>query len=204
MIVNIAYFSLLMTAAMLMLLPSIKNNATAFIKKSIPSNGNIDTAGLYDITDYVCTQPVNITVNGVGLTGTNDNLALVLHKDTSLTLRDASIKCSKLYTAPIRVSGLNCKLILLGENSVISENNFAAGINVPPDTSLLIEGSGSLYCEGNNSTAGIGGNCGQNTGEIIIIHVKVYANSCGYNDDNTKGSKNLENNNFAYTNSRSG
>jgi hypothetical protein len=96
---------LLITAFLFSLLPIDILSVYAATTHGIPVNGQITVAGLYDVTGYTGSQPVTVTTNGVGLTGSHNNLAIVINQNITLTLRDANIKCATNNSAPIRAGG---------------------------------------------------------------------------------------------------
>ena len=145
------YSAFLITTMLVAFVPTLGISAKTAAARLIPANGKITTRGLYNITGYSGPQPVVIEMNGITLTGKHENLSVVINQNATLTLQGAHIKCTAEDTAPIRAGGLDCKLILVDSNSLEAEGHHAAGINVPPGTSLIIEGSGSLYAAGSDS-----------------------------------------------------
>ena len=78
-------------------------------------------------------------------------------------------------------AGIECKgkatINLAGTNQVVG--NFSAGISVPEDKTLTIQGDGSLTAQGGNNAAGIGGENEFSCGNIIIRGGTVTATGGG-------------------------
>jgi hypothetical protein len=165
----------------LALLSTFSLSAFAAIPQPIPADGNITAVGVYDITGYTGAQPVNVAVHGVALTGTNNDLAVVIAADIVLTLRNASITNAG-SASPITVEAgavFSSGLVLVGNNSAIATGSDIytgfAGVNVPQGAALIIEGPGSLTATGGGAGAGIGGNAEQSSGAIRIEFASVVA-----------------------------
>jgi hypothetical protein len=165
----------------LALLSIFSVSAFAATPQPIPTDGNIIAIGVYDMTGYTGAQPVNVTVNGVALTGIHNDLAVVIDTGVTLTLRDASITNAG-SASPISAGGLGCGLVVVGDNSAIATGSAFAGVNVPDTAELTIEGPGKLTAIGGSNGAyggaGIGtpsGITGGANGPITIQHTTVVA-----------------------------
>ena len=163
------------------LLPTAASAATAQGISAGPAI-TLDTAGLYDLSTASAGATVTIAANGIGLTGTAGNLAVVINGGITVTLVNASI--SSNFASPIRAGGMGCGIILSGANSATMTGfgNHYAGVNVPDTASLLIDGPGALTAASpasGNWAAGIGGNNAQNSGPITIQNATVTATGGG-------------------------
>ena len=89
-------------------------------------------------------------------------------------------------------SGVNVNLTLIGENTLISGGEYA-GIHLSYNSSLTIDGSGSLWVKGGNSEgkggAGIGGSFGYSNGTVKINGGRIKAEG-GYYSAGIGGSNN--------------
>ncbi|NLK71370.1 MAG: hypothetical protein GX286_08055, partial [Clostridiales bacterium] len=89
-------------------------------------------------------------------------------------------------------SGVNVNLTLIGENTLISGGEYA-GIHLSYNSSLTIDGSGSLWVKGGNSEgkggAGIGGSFGYFNGTVKINGGRIKAEG-GYYSAGIGGSNN--------------
>jgi len=114
----------------------------------------------------------DITVNnGYTLTGTlGANVQISIANGATVTLNNVTINGvdnSSYNWAGITCNG-NATIILVGENTVKGFYSYRSGIYVPENSTLTIQGSGSLTASSNGNGVGIGGNKSGSGGNIII------------------------------------
>jgi len=141
----------------------------------------LDKPGLYDLATVYPGTTVTVAVNGIALTGSKSWLGVVIGAGVTLTLKDAHITAGNYHGPALRAGGLGSGLVLVGNNSVESQNS-NAGVNVPDTASLVIDGPGKLMARsetrfGDNGfgQAGIGGNRDQSSGPITIRNATIVA-----------------------------
>lgn len=86
---------------------------------------------------------------------------------TNLTLNNTIITTSHQPYSAIKFNGDNNFLTIENYNRIVDGYN-ASAINVNSSTTLTIKGNGFLRAEGNEGSAGIGGNNGESCGTITI------------------------------------
>ena len=123
-------------------------------------------------TINLATVTSNITVNnGYTLTGTlGANKKISIADGATVTLNNVTINGvdnSSYNWAGITCNG-NATIILVGENTVKGFYSNRSGIYVPENSTLTIQGSGSLTASSNGNGVGIGGNKSGSGGNIII------------------------------------
>ena len=163
------FFTVLTVFALCLTRPGTTWGAASKIEDAI-----IKTPGLYDIgtASKRGIDKINITVDGVALTGTNDNLSVIIGEGITLTLKSADIT-GTTSGSPI-IASPDCTLILTRNNSARASGN-KAGVNVPYMSSLTIMGPGKLLAVGAGGGAGIGGNARERGGNIRIKSAKIVA-----------------------------
>lgn len=134
-------------------------------------------------TINLATVTSNITVNnGYTLTGTlGANVQISIANGATVTLNNVTINGvdnSSYNWAGITCNG-NATIILVGENTVKGFYSYRSGIYVPENSTLTIQGSGSLTASSNGDGAGIGGYKGSSCGNINIAGGTIIANG-GY------------------------
>lgn len=123
-------------------------------------------------TINLATVTSNITVNnGYTLTGTlGANVQISIANGATVTLNNVTI--NGVDNGSYNWAGITCNgnatLILVGENTVKGFNSDRPGIYVPENSTLTIQGSGSLTASSNGNGVGIGGNKSGSGGNIII------------------------------------
>ena len=137
-------------------------------------------------TDYDLRGAVVIILKGTPLTvtGAADEERIVVNSgvDANLTLDGVTIDIQSSHNAIDLLDGANLKLTLAGENT-LKPGGGKAGIHVPSGTSLVIDGSGSLFVDGGRvgatvaGGAGIGADNGGDLGDITINGGTVVAQS---------------------------
>ncbi len=114
-----------------------------------------------------------LTVDGtIDLNGESDKVSLVVPKGAAgdVTLNGLSLDTRNRGLAAVAVeSGVALTLVVNESNSFVGATDFA-GINVPPGAKLVIDAgsSGSLSVVGGDEAAGIGGNRGEDGGDVEI------------------------------------
>lgn len=123
-------------------------------------------------TINLATVTSNITVNnGYTLTGTlGANVQISIANGATVTLNNVTI--NGVDNGSYNWAGITCNgnatLILVGENTVKGFYSNRSGIFVPANSTLTIQGSGSLTASSNGNGVGIGGNKSGSGGNIII------------------------------------
>ena len=114
----------------------------------------------------------DITVNnGYTLTGTlSANKKISIAPGATVTLNNVTI--NGVDNGSYNWAGITCNgnatIILVGENTVKGFYSYRSGIYVPENSTLTIQGSGSLTASSNGNGAGIGSNTGSSGGNINI------------------------------------
>jgi len=114
----------------------------------------------------------DITVNnGYTLTGTlSANKKISIASGATVTLNNVTI--NGVDNGSYNWAGITCNgnatIILVGENTVKGFYSYRSGIFVPANSTLTIQGSGSLTASSNGNGAGIGSNTGSSGGNINI------------------------------------
>ncbi len=114
----------------------------------------------------------DITVNnGYTLTGTlSANKKISIAPGATVTLNNVTI--NGVDNGSYNWAGITCNgnatIILVGENTVKGFYSYRSGIFVPENSTLTIQGSGSLTASSNGNGAGIGSNTGSSGGNINI------------------------------------
>lgn len=99
------------------------------------------------------------------VTGKSDNAYVITIDNCAVNLifEDVSISTNKFNVSPLRInSGSSVNLVLTGSSTLSNSNDVSgtgasnAGIHLPSDASLVIDGPGSLSVSGGTSAAGIG------------------------------------------------
>ena len=106
--------------------------------------------------------------NGDILYGTlPEDIRLSIARNAEVTLHDVT---TQEGTTGVPYPGIECigsaTINLMGTNQV--EGNFSAGISVPKDETLTIQGGGTVTAKGSSDGAGIGGKAEVSCGNIII------------------------------------
>lgn len=123
-------------------------------------------------TINLATVTSNITVNnGYTLTGTlGANVQISIANGATVTLNNVTI--NGVDNSSYNWAGITCNdnatIILVGENTVKGFYSYRSGIYVPENSTLTIQGSGSLTASSNGNGVGIGGNKSGSGGNIII------------------------------------
>ena len=130
--------------------------------------GTVDLSAL--TTDYMAK-------NGDILYGTlPEDIRLSIARNAEVTLHDVT---TQEGTTGVPYPGIECigsaTINLMGTNQV--EGNFSAGISVPKDETLTIQGGGTVTAKGSSDGAGIGGKAEVSCGNIIISGGTVTATS---------------------------
>ncbi len=131
----------------------------------------------------------NVWVNGTQINSLNDENVLgdgkvsYVHNDETgegtLTLNGANITTTT--ASPISIaSGATVNITLIGTNTLTTNGENFAGLNVPAGATVTISGAGSLNATGGNSGAGIGGNNTETAGTITISGGTVTASGGSY------------------------
>ena len=133
-----------------------------------------DTAVAYATTTHdISTGSLEIssdgdyTITGDGNT-TSNTITIKSNVTANVTLSNVSISSSN---TPIDIeTGATLNLTLLGENTLTSNTKKNAAFHVPSGAKLVItdESTGSLNATGGGNAAGIGGNDGENSGDVEI------------------------------------
>ena len=130
------------------------------------------TYTVYPATLDLATVAADVTIyDGMTLSGTlATGLKVSIADGATVTFSGLDMKAPNNTTSD-PYTGIDClgdaTINLVGTNSVKVANRDDAAIFVPAGSTLNIEGTGSLYAEG-NSGAGIGGDEGRNCGNIVI------------------------------------
>ena len=101
--------------------------------------------------------------------GTETTGCVTVNGNATIVLSNMNIKSST--TPSIKVESGTPTFVLVGENRLENDNHgytsFAA-LNNASGTEITIQGKGSLTATSSNGAAGIGGNCNENSGKIVI------------------------------------
>ncbi len=118
----------------------------------------------------------NYTISGTW-TGTLDNVDFHNHKavitvpdgvTANISLSDVTIDVSGTgYACAFTVEAMGKANITLDRTNILTSNRFRAGLEVPENAAVMLDGDGSLEATGGYG-AGIGGGVGGNGGEITI------------------------------------
>ncbi len=146
--------------------------------------------GAFDITGtlggWTYGSPANtltITANGTytitmatpGAQSTTDRIVVESGlTDVNITLSGVNIDVSPSNYCAFDMSGATVNLTLQGDNTLESGTN-CAGLHVPGGAKLTIYGSGSLSATSAYGGAGIGGNSGEDGGDITITGGTILA-----------------------------
>lgn len=136
----------------------------------------------YDINSdsIVLSAPGSYTIRGTGEITTN-TVTIMGAGEYEVTLAGVNIDCSdyKEEAAVALQDGALVRLILIGTNTLASGEN-RAGIEVPEDCSLEVNGYGDLVVTGGagqyDAAAGIGGGAKMSNGPIAILGGTITAN----------------------------
>ncbi len=144
-------------------------NATTAEALVIPRNKNVNLATLTG----------NITLlDGDIVTGTlQGNKQISVASGATVTLKDANITCltDSAWYAGITPLG-DATILLEGENTLKGGYEDYPGIFVPENTTLTIDGTGSLVASSNGYGCGIGGGYQMAAGNIVIDGGTITAN----------------------------
>ena len=142
--------------------------ANAYFDEAAPAQNIVDLSTLTG--DYEAQD-------GDILTGAlQGNHQITIAADATVILKDADIKVLEEYLRSPADSGViliyNCdgkvKGDLEGENTVKGGHEFYPGIFVPENTTLTIDGTGSLEASSKGNSCGIGGGVTMPSGNIVI------------------------------------
>lgn len=136
----------------------------------------------YDINSdsIVLSAPGSYTIRGTGEITTN-TVTIMGAGEYEVTLAGVNIDCSdyKEEAAVALQDGAHVHLLLVGTNTLASGEN-RAGIEVPEDCSLEVNGYGDLVVTGGagqyDAAAGIGGGAKMSNGPIAILGGTITAN----------------------------
>ncbi|MBR4379838.1 MAG: hypothetical protein IKP48_01090 [Bacteroidaceae bacterium] len=115
-----------------------------------------------------------VAMNGAVLTGTIDHTQkIIIAAGASITLHNASINASGVHSSNTDWAGITClgnaTITLVGTNVVNGCEDDYPGIQAgPANTTLTINGTGSLTAKGGDFAAGIGSGYGGICGNISI------------------------------------
>jgi len=97
---------------------------------------------------------------------------------TLLNLRLVAPKAK--FKSAFAVSNAACTVTLSGDNMLVAQGQYAAGMEVTPDSTLTIRGNGSLVAIGGKNAAGIGSRGGfPSPGRIVIESGTIIAQGGG-------------------------
>lgn len=160
---TIATYSLDNTAISCLSMDEMQRDAS--VQKVYTSLDELRNAGL--ITENGANKTIklsgNVRLEGIKLDATTIECA----EGTTLTLSNVQISASDNPYSALKFTGKNNELIVEGTNRLIGGYK-ASAINVNASTELTIKGTGSLRAEGNEGSAGIGGNDKESCGKISI------------------------------------
>jgi LPXTG-motif cell wall-anchored protein len=117
----------------------------------------------------------NYTI-GINSSSAEVNAAIMVMADydglangRNITIKDLSLKTTSVSPLTLQ-GGAKASVILSGRNRLYPDSGNFAAVNVPQNSTLLIDGTGMLeaYAKTNGYGAGIGGNNGQSAGTIYI------------------------------------
>lgn len=122
-------------------------------------------ANEYTQNDNVVTTTGNCIIRQSDSSTPTTNTITVSSSKANITIANLNISAK---TSPINIEeGSKLNLILVGDNTVVSNGNNYAGVQIEKNSKIIIDGTGKLSSTGGKYGAGIGGKQ-TNHGTIII------------------------------------
>ncbi len=119
------------------------------------------------VKDYL-SQNTPITITGNYLGDSNSTVdAIYVSQAANIKMNNVNISVNASNRSAFNIDGGSVTLELIGEN-ILKSGSSAAGLRVSAESSLTINGNGSLTSTGGSGGAGIGGNSSEACGAVTI------------------------------------
>ena len=119
------------------------------------------------VKDYLSPN-TQITITGNYLSDSNSTVdAIYVSQAANIKMDNVNISVNASNRSAFNIDNGSVTLELIGEN-ILKSGSGAAGLRVPAESTLTINGNGSLTSTGNSGGAGIGGNSTEACGAVTI------------------------------------
>ena len=151
---------------------------------TITANGSYNLLDYLSTTKLIINAGLTVTLVGYDIPPSPKEPEIICNGNNTLTLDNVDILSTSAGICPLTFNGKGNTLIV--RNYVEFEGGAGtAGISVGHNVELEIKGDGTLFCDGTDGGAGIGGNAGSDSGSITISGTSMVV--YGEGDDGGSG-----------------